>query len=182
MATPIRFVDVPDLFTRLFNVTKGATFAQLFVVTKPPLPKSSCYYDRVEKKQTHNVQLNGIYSNAVNNQLMAEGKEPEFVPKELSWGVRIPGTPLLQHRKKGESEVSTYLMTRVLKSSPSSFFLDGKHIDDLPTLDLVLGHMRQPYSNKAHQGVDKEIIIRTFKLDSIRAITLDGETLIVERS
>ena len=84
------------------------------------------------------------------------------------------------HCKKGETETNAYLMTRVLKSSPSEYYLDNKIVDDVPTLDAIRGDMNKSYSNKKHQGVENEVIIRTFRLSSIKAITMDGKTLIVE--
>lgn len=181
MSKPIRFGSLGDLFSKAFHITKGASFAQLYTEVTPDLPKSSKYCGRVTKKQCHNVQLNFSYQNAVNNQLMLEGREADFIASIPKWGTRIPGTPLISHIKKGETETSFYLMTRVLKSQQAAYFLDGKEVLDVPIVDAIRGDMRAPYNNKAHQGIEKEVIIRTFKLDSIRAITMDGETLVVEK-
>jgi uncharacterized protein affecting Mg2+/Co2+ transport len=59
--------------------------------------------------------------------------------------------------------------------------LDGRSVDDVPTLDLLRGDMNKSYSNSKHQGTDSEVIIRTFKLASIKAITIDHETHVVEK-
>lgn len=177
----IKFGSLGDLFSKAFHFSKGAKFAQLYTEVDVPLPKSSKYHGRVKKKQEHNVQLNFNYANAVNNQLMMEGLDPTFKPAIPSWGQRIPGTPLISHCKKGTDITSFYLMTRVLRSSQAGYFLDGRPVLDIPVLDAIRGDMKAVYSNKKHQGIEKEVIIRTFKLDSIRAITMDGETLVVEK-
>jgi hypothetical protein len=181
MAKAIKFGSLGDLFSKAFHFTKGASFAQLYTEVEPDLPKSSEFYGRVKKKQNHNVQLNFNYSNAVNNQLMMEGSEPTFAAQAPKWGTRIPGTPLISHVKKGSDITSFYLMTRVLRSSPADYFLDGVFVDSIPMLAAIMGDMPARYSNAKHQGIEKEVIIRTFKLDSIRAITMDGETLVVEK-
>jgi hypothetical protein len=181
MSKAIRFGSLGDLFTKSFHVTRGASFAQLYTEVVPDLPKSSPYYGKVTKKQCHNVQLNFSYSNAVNNMRLTEGKEADFTPSLPKWGSRIVGTPLLTHMKKGDTETTFYLITRVLKSQQAGYFLNGEEVLDIPTLDSIRGDMRAPYSNKAHQGIEHEVVIRTFKLNSIRAITMDGETLVVEK-
>jgi hypothetical protein len=180
MSKPIKFGTLGDLFSKAFHFTKGAKFAQIYTSVDPIESKGSEYAGRVQKKQNHNVQLNFSYQNAVNNQRIAEGLDHDFIAQAPKWGTRIPGTPLISHIKKGSDITSFYLMTRVLRSSPASYYLDGNQILDAPLLDEVLGHTKATYSNKS-QGTEKEICIRTFKLDSIRAITLDSETLVVEK-
>lgn len=179
-AKAIKFGTLGDLFSKAYHFTKGAKFAQIHTAVDPIKAKASIYAGRVVKRQSHNVQLNFSYSNAVNNQRMAEGLDPDFVPQAPKWGTRVPGTPLISHTKKGTDITSFYLMTRVLRSMPASYYLDGQQVLDVLLLDDVLGHTRASYSNKS-QGLEKEIIIRTFKLDSIKAITMDGETLVVEK-
>jgi|ERR1035437_8457504 hypothetical protein len=181
MAKSLKFINVADFFSEMFHFSKGAKFAQLYTETVPDLPKKSPYYGLVTKKQSHNVQLNFSYSNAVNNMRLKEDKEADFVAAAPKWGTRIPGTPIIMHCKKNSTVTEAYLMTRVLKSAPSEYYLDGKFVDDVPTLDAIRGNMNKVYDNKAHQGVEKEVIIRTFKLSSIKAITIDGETKVVEK-
>jgi len=177
----IRFGSLGDLFTKAYHFTRGTSFAQLYTEVEVPLPKSSPYHDRVKKRQCHNVQLNFSYSNAVNNMRLQENLEPTFIPSIPKWGTRLPGTPLISHLKKGDTETTFYLMTRVLKSQQADYYLDGRPVYDIPILDAIRDDMRAPYSNRKHQGVEHEVIIRTFKLNSIRAITMGGETLVVEK-
>lgn len=198
MAKAIKFGSLGDLFSKAFHITKGATFASLYTETEvdltlgaieevkevflptQPLHLWNDYKDiKVTKKQNHNCQLNFSYSNAVNNQRMLEGGDPDFIPQAPKWGTRIPGTPLISHIKKGSDITSFYLMTRVLRSTPSDYYINGKFVDSIPVVEAIKGNVRH-YPSKS-QGTEKEIVIRTFKLDSIKAITMDGETLVVER-
>lgn len=180
MAKRLRFVDLGEFFTEMFNFSKGAKFAQLYTLTEVPLPKSNQYHGRVTKQSCINVQLNFNYSNAVNNQLEKEGKSRDFSAGKLPWGTRISGTPLLMHTKKGSTEPTAYLVARVLRFLAPTYFLDGLQVLDLPILEAIKEDLGS-YSNAEHQGVEKEIVIRTYKLSSIKAITLDGETLVVEK-
>ena len=198
MAKTIKFGSLGDLFSKAFHFTKGASFAQLYTETEVDLTKSALsdvqatflptqplhlwagYKDiKVTKKQSHNCQLNFNYSNAVNNQRMAEGGDCDFVAQAPKWGTRIPGTPLISHVKKGSDITSFYLMTRVLRSTPSDYYINGKFVDSIPVVEAIQNSIKH-YPSKS-QGIEKEVIIRTFKLDSIRAITMDGETLVVEK-
>lgn len=181
MAKSLKFISLGDFFSEMYHFSKGAKFAQLYVETVPDLPKKSVYNGRVTKKQSHNIQLNFSYVNAVNNMRLKEDKEADFVASPIKWGVRIPGTPLIMHKKKNASETEAYLMTRVLKSNSSEYYLDGKFVDSVPVLDAIRNDMSKSYDNKKHQGTDGEVIIRTFKFSSIKGITIDGETKVVEK-
>ena len=44
----------------------------------------------------------------------------------------------------------------------------------------VLPFLPEKRSNAPHQGVEKEIILRDYALESIKAITIDGEKLEIE--
>ena len=180
MAKTLKFVKLGDLFSEMFHFSKGAKFAQLYTEVTPKFNKSSKFYGHVTKKQSHNVQLNFSYPNAVNNLRLKEDKLPDFIPALPSWGTRIPGTPLIMHCKKGEEITEAYLMTRVLKSAPSVYCFDGLVVDSIPMLDAIKKETYKSNSGSKNQGTESEVIIRTFKLSSIKAVTMDGETHVIE--
>lgn len=159
-------ITATELQVKLAQV-RTATFATITTVTEPKMNKGgNPYFGRIRKKQTMNVTINFDYANSVNNQLKKEDKEAAFVPHARKWGERIQGTCLIQH--KGQ----VYLEAKPNgKPSASEYFCDGQSIDKS---EIAL-YLPKVNSNAEHQGVEKEIIIRDFKLSSISAIKLQGE-------
>ena len=111
--------------------------------------------------------------------LFRSGIEPTFESKPRKWGVRLNGTPLVSHVKKGADEVTFYLETRVSKTMPPIYYLDDWAIDDPMTLAAIKSYMPDHNSNAEWQGLleSDEIIIRDFALSSIKSISIDGEVL-----
>jgi hypothetical protein len=155
----------------------GASFIGLDTVTVPTLKggKSNPMKDRVEKCSTgHNVIVfqnknsNG-YSNMVKRRLEAEGKNPEtFELKPRRWGVRIEGTPLVEH--KG----NYYFEVIFLNAGKSTYLLDGKPIKK----ELVQG-LDLDKEEGSQGGLNDKVIIRTYKIASISRITINKETYMV---
>lgn len=179
----MKFVELQDLIKTLYP-EKSPVFVELYVETEPTMRKgANPFLGRVKTRQKHNCQVNFNYENAVNNVLKKEGKDPEFEAGSLKWGTLIYGTPFLVHTKKGSSDPSVYLRTRVLKSGIKEYYLDGKFVDHIPLRDQIISFIPAKEGSWAHQGVnaENEVIVRTFKMESIKAITHRGETYVVEK-
>lgn len=159
-------ITAVELQVKLAQV-RTATFATITTVTEPQMKKTgNPYLGRIRKKQTMNVVINFDYANSVNNQLKKEDKEATFVPHARKWGERIQGTCLIQH--KGQ----VYLEAKPNgKPSASEYLFDGEPIEKAK----IALYLPKENSNADHQGVEKEIIIRDFKLSSIAEIKLQGE-------
>lgn len=176
----MKLVDTKELFTKLFN-QNGATFVGLLTEVIPPMRKTgNPYLNKVTKRQFHNVQIGFNYTNAINNRRDKEGEEKDFVASPRKWGRRINGTPIVEHVKSGEYGVNYYLETRVLNSQKPDYYLNGVKLNNEVVLNDVLSFMSKKHSNAEHQGVENEVIVRDFRLDSIIAVTLNKETYIVE--
>lgn len=111
------------------------------------------------------------YDAMVKRRLVQEGKDPEsFELSPRKWGVREQGTPFVTHNG------NEYLEVIFLKPGQTHYRVDGvptpkEQIEGLPTR-----------SDEADQaGLENKVIIRTFAVESILAITVDKETHIVSR-
>jgi hypothetical protein len=112
-----------------------------------------------------NKHSNG-YANMVERRLIEEGKDPaSFKLSERAWGVREHGTPFVTHN--GED----YLEVIFLKCGDVKYLVDGVETDPstIEGLDLT------PKKEAEQGGLDNKVIIRTYKCDSIRAITVDHQ-------
>jgi hypothetical protein len=164
----------------LVGTVNGATIISLDTETTLPLNKTitvngerqpNPHFDRVKKRTTglnvmifSNQNSNG-YENMVRKRLVAEGKDPNtFVLSERKWGVRIAGTPFVEH--KGQ----TYIEVIMLRDPRSStFHIGSKQID----YDDI--HGQKKTTKAAQGGLDNSVIIRTFKTESIVAITINKQ-------
>jgi len=154
--------------TTLLGSLRGATFATLTTETMPKLLKTGNTLGTVRKVSRVNVTLGFQYAPAVNRQLVREGETPDFIAAPRQWGERVAGTVLVTHHG------TNYLETKVEKS------LDHKYLDS--TGNLIPDEMVRPFlpsKGASRQGVKKEILVRDYAIESIRAISLKGEEIVV---
>lgn len=153
----------------------GNTFISIETLTTPKLKGGlkNPQQGRIVKKSVSNVMIfqnkhtNG-YNNMVKRRLENEGKDPEsFQLHPRKWGERVENTPLVKHKDQ------TYLEVIFIKNISTEFFLD----DELINKDEVIGFQ----SRKPDQGgLDNSVIIRTYKLDSIKKIKINKEEYLIK--
>lgn len=161
---------------KLLDSLKGVTFAAMDTVTVPTLKggKGNPMQGKVEKRcKGHRVMLfsnaksNG-YLNKVRRELEREGKNPDsFQLGKLPWGQRIEDSPFIEHKGK------YYLQCVFLESGAVEYQLDGQPI----AKEQVQGLNERTGSE--HQGLsdERQVIVRTFALDSIVALRAFHEEL-----
>lgn len=155
----------------LFSAVNGNTFVGIDTKTVPTLSggKSNPMQGRVTKVMTgasvmvfQNKNSNG-YENMVKRRLEKEGKNPEsFSLGKRTWGTRVEGTPVVEH--KGQE----YLEVIFLKSGEVSYELDGKPVDKSAIVGL------KEVEPSGQGGLDNTVYIRTFAKDSITKVKFDG--------
>lgn len=163
----MKTITVIDLQVMLSQL-RSAAFATLTTVTEPAMNKGgNPFYGRVKKEVKLNATLNFIYANSVNNQREKEGNEQVFVPHARKWGERIQGTTLVQH--KG----NLYIEYKA-NGAPQSveYFVDGQKVNKAE----IAAYLRESNSNKEHQGVNKEIILRDVNINNVKEIVFNKET------
>ena len=133
---------------------------------------SNPHYNRVTKvTEGMNVMVfqnktTNAYENMVNKRLAAEGKSTEaFTLGPRKWGVRVPNTCFIEHNENFHIEVI------VLKAGTTTYLLDGQPIDKKD----IQGLPKAKPSVGQQGGLDKQVIIRSFKSESIKEITINKE-------
>ena len=123
---------------------------------------------RIQKHNTRgNVMVfqnkkSNAYDNMVKRRLLAEGKDPDlFSLSPRQWGTRLQGTPLVEH--KG----ALYLEVIFLANGTTTYTLDGQPIDKAD----IQGLNDKKVEGK-QGGLDNNVIIRTFKLDSVTRLAI----------
>lgn len=164
---------------QLLSNVSGNTIISLDTVTVPKLKggKKNPMQGLVQKKMKSinvmvftNEQSNG-YENMVNRRLEKEGFEPKsFEVGPRAWGQRIPNTPFVLHNDQ------LYLEVIFLKSGkPSYTLLDAAGNEHGIFEEEIEGLPESKESEDGQGGLSDKVIIRTFKADNIKAITINGE-------
>jgi len=112
------------------------------------------------------------YENSVNNQRMREGtpvdalgEVMEFVAEPRKWGVRREGSPFVDH--KG----GVYLEVKVERSLGHEYRLD----DGTPVDASIVEPWLPSREEGRRQMVDRPVVIRDYKLENLREVTINGE-------
>jgi hypothetical protein len=157
----------------LFNHA-GNGFAHIKTKTVPVMRKTNNpFFGKVFKITDANIQAGFHYINSVNNQLEREGKKRNANLKPRKWGVRIGGTPLVEHtNKKGDHNL--YLEAKV-ENVNSSYFVDGdgNQVDREELAPFLYASKK----SSTQGNVEREVFLRDYKLDSIQWIKMDGVEL-----
>lgn len=174
-----KLISVGGLVDRLLSL-KGATFITVTVRTDARCRKTGNPFGKVFKTATVNGQVNFHYDAAVLRRLEKEGKGAEAFERGESWHVPYRHhdgghlTPLAC--RKGE-DTPAYLRIRHLATVGETVFTDAAgNVLDRAAVEPFL----PPASTYANQGTDDPVRFLTYGLESIRTITLDGETFTVE--
>jgi hypothetical protein len=161
-----------EIFLRTF----GATPVTFIAATTPNMRKTgNPYSGRVTKVARINGMVNFQYDAGVIRRLEKEGKSADEFTAGTSWHtpVKVDGklTPLCEHKSNGQQYLR-FMLGAVLECE---YQLDDGTVIDKATLEpwLVKG------SDYANQGLENPLCFLTYKLDSIKSITMDGTTYIV---
>lgn len=154
-----------ELRDMLLNARRGANIVSIETETTPRMRKTdNPYAGRLVKQSKINGMINWYYENAVNNQREREGKNADFEAKPRRWGSRIHGTPLVEHKGK------YYLELKVENRYGKTYIDDQGNEVPQEEIDEFLYN-----SSSSRQGVEDEVILRDYKLDSIKAIKMNGK-------
>jgi hypothetical protein len=162
---------------QILENVNGASFISIDTLTSVTLlgGKANPFQGRVTKRMTkasvmvfQNKKSNA-YENMVERRLAAEGKDPKaFVLGERRWGTRIPETPFITHKGL------LYLEVIFLKPGETEILVDGK-----PYNGEIPGLEKEEKEPTGQGGLENQVIIRTFKADSIVRIRVDKQEYVL---
>ena len=158
----------------LINILRnqvGATFVTIVARTSPKMYAKNPFATagiEVIKVSSVNGTINFVYENAVNNQRSREDLDMDFQAFPRKWGQRLfDGNrclPLVEH--KGEY----YLELKIQKSL--GYHYENAATGEIIDTELVNPHLYQP--GPSRQGVEREIILRDYKIANVMTIKLHG--------
>jgi hypothetical protein len=130
----------------------------------------------ITKLVDYNMLLNANYQNMVNNALIREGKDANFVAKE-NWFTPVNDGFNGSVVAKKSDLTCEYLKFSCNNAKTLNYFVDG--VEATPEQMEVIKQYKQKSNRPLNQGLteDNEVIIRTIKMEGIKKIKC-GENLI----
>jgi hypothetical protein len=156
---------------------KGSTFISMDTLTEVKLTggKKNPLQGRVQKLTTganvmvfNSTEQNG-YENMIKRRMLEEGKDPStFTLGVRPWGTRIDQSPFIDHNGK------KYIECVFMNSGKTVYLVDGV---DTPKDDIE-GLPEVKENPDSQGGIENKVIIRTFAVDSIQSMRINGVELV----
>lgn len=166
--TMTKIINIDELASILFNIN-SPTPAKIFAETIPSMsPKNNPYFKNTVKLSEKMVKIAFNYTEDVNIQRAAEGKDFDFIANSRKWGKKIGNTPIVVHNGV------MYMETCLLKNLKTCYFYNGKKINENSLIKFF-----PPKRHNTNQKLKNQIIINDFKLTSIKQIQIGNINYIV---
>jgi len=168
----------------IISTVKGTSGASLdSVVEMKPLKKSretKIPFDKAFKgpifcTKHEFVFIGANYENAVNNQLVREGKEDDFVSQPLPWGEWVGDTmKVIHHNDNFYLRYYTDMSANSASSERIYHYADGKLLTS-EEIDLLFAEYMSPVSeDSGRQETDKAVKPKNVKMDGIMKVKFGG--------
>lgn len=171
-------MDIQTLISALQNVN-GSSFVGIDTLVEVKLTggKKNPQQNRITKRTVgsqvmvfQNRNING-YEAMVRRRLEQEGKDPDsFVLGPRAWGQRQPNSPIVEHTK--DNETKYYLEVIFLRAGQSEYLQDGQPIAEAD----IQGLPEVKHNETAQGGLDRQVVIRSYSVDSIVSVRVGGQT------
>ena len=148
------------------------------------------------------------YGRMVNRRLEGEGKDANFVAGKLPWGTKVGETALIEHKgnhylqiiycqraisllakskemgielSSADEQLIELMKKEVVafetKNGEMSYLLEGKNVDK----DDIIGMpISKSNGNQGGLSDDKKVLVRSFKIESLSRVTINGTRYIIE--
>lgn len=150
-----------------FNGIKSEQRANIVTRTPVKMKKTGNPYSEVFKVQTTTVDLNVAYEQKVNEERMIQNGDvsQSFQAEERKWGERVNGAIVEKDEKFYLNAIEVAKIGTALYETA-----DGNRIEFAQIEPFM-----PAYSASKKQGLDDVIKVRTYKLDNVIGLNIDGK-------
>ena len=141
----------------------GHSFVGLTTLTDARAKKTGNPFGKILKKTRLLANIGFHYSNSLDNQAKREGKEIDFDIKPRRWGVRLPNTPLVEHKGKHYLEYKAEDVQSV-----EYFTEEGEQIEK----SQIEEFLPKPRHSSTQDNLDKKIILRDVAIENIISLRI----------
>ncbi len=158
-----------ELLEKLVTIEKG-TFIFMETLTDVKMNKTgNPYFGRITKVTHGEYRTRPDYETRVRNNQVKEGElHPSFESQPSNVGTKVSGCVLFNEKLN-----TFYLQVEVFPNSvtKTEYFVDG----NTPIEKDEFKNFLPSYSSPVNQELENPVVVRTFKLKSIKRISLNGE-------
>lgn len=165
-----KFVTKSELIETI-KVVKGSSAVSIEVETEVDMRKTGNPYVGAVKLNTVAGLIGFDYENGVNNLLGKEDKPMEFKAMAHKWALPTDSKNLLTNKDGSK----LYLRIKVQSAGSPEFFFNGARIEKALFAPFMPEH-KKPATQAA---LDGEYVVRTYAIDSIRAMKILGDELVI---
>jgi hypothetical protein len=161
-----------DELLRLLSNVEKSTLINLVTETKLRMNKrNNPYFDKVIKKSKCNFLIGNSYETRVQSNEGKEGLTPDFVSMENKVGNHVSKCVLFNEKTQ-----SHYLMVeRFDEIKPKvEYIFEGNEIDKMLFNDFMI-----KVSENSRQEQERKVMVLSYKLDSIKELSLNGHKYVV---
>jgi hypothetical protein len=159
---------------RILFATKETQFISFVSVTDPDMRKRANPYFGTRKVSIVVGVINWTYSRTVNRQRGRESKPQTFRALRRRWGTRLHGTPLVKRSvetDEGEEDITLYLEVKIERRTFHYFNPKTRR----RVKESSLAKWLKKAERNERQGVEREIVLRDYKLANIAELTIAGQ-------
>ncbi|MDI3349939.1 hypothetical protein [Mycoplasmopsis arginini] len=165
-------INKVELLDLLLPIEKS-TLINLVSETKLRMNKrNNPYFDKVIKKSKCNFLIGNDYQTRVQKNESKEGLTPDFISEENKVGNHVSKCVLFNEKTQ-----SHYLQVeRFDEIKPKvEYIFEGNQIDKMLFNDFMV-----KVSNTSRQDQERKVNVLSYKLDSIKEISLNGQKYVVQ--
>lgn len=169
-----------DRMIAILMDSKGATPITIIAHTEPKMRKTANpFYGRIYKASRVNGMVNFQYDAGVLRRLENEGKSADNFRQGQSWHEAVLTadgklTPFCKHKQNGEYYLR--FMLRGTIQSEYRWIADDQPLTDSQLDNLNVFIQKSDYSN---QGLTDPLVFLTYKMESIKIVTVNKQTYMV---
>lgn len=168
LSNNITKVEMLEILSRV----EKSTFINLVTETKVRMNKTNNpYFERVMKRSKSNFLIGNDYETRVQTNEGKEGLTPDFVSQENKVGYHVSKCVLFNEKTQQH-----YLQVeRFDEIKPQvEYVFEGNGIDKMLFNDYMV-----KVSESSRQEQERKVMVLSYKLDSIRELSLNGQHYIV---
>jgi len=169
--------DLKALIVGFDNSSKGNRFISLTTNTTVKEWTRGVPFEAIYKISQLNCMLGGDYTKRVNDQRIREGLPADFVPS-INPRVERKISKSLWLFKNGTTKIAIFPQ----QSGGAFYFVKDK--DGLREVEksIVAPYLNQVSVPVASQGTQQDVPIRTYDVESVRAIHIEGKEYMIDSS
>lgn len=161
-------ITLHELTQRLLDYSL-CRFVGLLAIHAPVMRlRNNPFAGKVVKLSRVNGCINWKYAAAVNRQRKRESKPQDFVAAERVWGNRITACPLVIAL---QDQPHFYLELK--RERVERWYFDNQSLQPIQEAELMPYLPKRP---KSRQKLDREVVLRDYRLDHIAELHIDGDT------